>query len=83
MAVISQFLPNNTAEQYFMDIKTWGQANDIGIKVAQELGGGRFASHFTKLGWNHVDWVRCFSRLSREWQALHRRAPDQQDGPRA
>src|SRR5271169_6058907 len=56
------------AEQY-LDIKTWGQANDIWIKVAQELGSGRCAAHFTKLGWNRVNWVRCFSRLSREWQA--------------
>ena len=34
------------AEQY-LDIKTWDQANDIWIKVAQEFGSRRSASHCT------------------------------------
>src|SRR4029077_7325765 len=43
------------AEQY-MDIKTWGQANDIWIRVAQELGEQALCLALQKAVLNPHDW---------------------------
>jgi len=54
MAVTWQILPKN-----YVDIKTWGQANDIWIRVAQELGNRLCAGRFRVAGVEPRTWGAC------------------------
>jgi len=47
------------AEEY-VDIKTWGQANDIWIRVAQELGEQALCRALRVRAWSPRTWGACY-----------------------
>lgn len=57
------------AEQY-VNIKTWGEANDIWIRVAQELGNRLCAARCRTQDCSPAILERYTSRRSREWRVL-------------